>query len=240
MDVQSPHRIGVILVGAGAGERLNAGIPKAFVRLGGETLLTLAVRTVVSLDLPGHLVVVAPPEHASAALEVLEIETKHTGATWSANIALGGSERHFSVENGLELMPEWVETVLVHDVARPLTPAAVFLDVIHAVRERQTGVVPVLPVVDSLKRVDPNGAVTASVARDDLVRVQTPQGFPRDELVAAYQLATAQQTDDSAVFAAAGYPVTTVHGSEQALKLTTPADAELLEWMLTSQRGEQS
>lgn len=237
--MQSPHRVGVILVGAGSGERLNAGIPKAFVKLGGETLITRAVRTVLSLELPGHLVVVAPDGFADAALEVLESESATSGATWSTNVALGGPERHVSVANGLELMPEWVETVLVHDVARPLAPASLFRDVIHAVRERRAGVIPVLPVVDTIKRVDAAGAVWETVNRDELVRVQTPQGFPRDALDAAYERATEHQTDDSAVFADAGFPVTTVPGSERAVKLTTAADAEVLEWMLISARGAQ-
>lgn len=239
MNVHTPHRIGVILVGAGSGERLNAGIPKAFVTLGGETLLTRAVRTVLGLPLPGHLVVVAPPERAAEVLDVLELESQETGATWSTNVAAGGLERHVSVENGLALMPEWVETVLVHDVARPLTPGSLFLDVIHAVRERQTGVVPVLPVVDTLKRIDLAGMVTETVNRDELARVQTPQGFPRAALAAAYEQASAFHTDDSAVFSGAGYPVTTVPGSERALKLTTSADRETLEWMLSSTLGDQ-
>lgn len=234
------HRLGVILVGAGSGERLGAGTPKAFVELGGKTLLERGVETVLSLEGPGHLVVVAPESHAAAALAVLETQTEHTGASWTTNVAVGGSERHVSVMNGLEQMPEWVDIVLVHDIARPLTPADLFRDVLHAVRERQASVVPVLPVADTIKRIDDSNLIVETVDRSRLVSSQTPQGFLRNELEVAYATAPGHMTDDAAVVQASGLPVTTIEGSAQAHKLTTQADAELLQWMLDPANERQS
>lgn len=234
--VHSPHRIGVILVGGGSGERLGAGKPKAFVELGGKTLLEHSVETVLSLEGPGHLVVVAPDSHAVEALAVLETLTERTGAKWSTNVARGGAERQFSVLNGLEQMPDWVEIVLVHDVARPLTPASLFVDIIHAVRTKQVGVIPVLPVVDTVKRVDGAGAVLETVDRSALVHAQTPQGFLKEELSSAYERARGALTDDASVVQSVGGEVTTIPGSVLAHKLTTQSDAELLQCMLDTER----
>lgn len=234
------HRLGVILVGAGSGERLGAGAPKAFVELGGKTLLERGVETVLSLEGPGHLVVVAPESHAAAALAVLESQTQHTGASWTTNVAIGGPERHVSVMNGLEQLPEWVDIVLVHDIARPLTPARVFTDVVHAVRERQAAVVPVLPVADTIKRIDDANRIVETVDRSRLVSSQTPQGFLRNELEAAYAAAPSHMTDDAAVVQASGLHVTTIEGSPRAHKLTTRADAELLQWMLDTASEKKS
>lgn len=231
--LQTPHRLGVILVGAGKGERLGAGIAKAFVRLGEKTLLEHAVDAVLGLEGSGHLVVVASDDRAAEALDVLERATVTTGAAWSTNVALGGTERHFSVQNGLEVMPEWVDTVLVHDIARPLAPASLFASVAHAVREHGTGVVPVLPVTDTVKQRDENGVILGTVDRSTLVVAQTPQGFPREMLVAAYENVQKHFTDDAAVVQAAGFEVTSVAGSSLAHKLTTVEDQQLLEWMLT-------
>lgn len=238
--LHSPHRLGVILVGAGSGARLGAGLPKAFTELGQQTLLERSVQTVLSLDGPGHLVVVAPDAYATEALAVLEAQTQSTGAAWTTNVALGGTERHFSVMNGLEQMPEWVDVVLVHDVARPLTPTTLFADVAHAVRERQSAVIPVLPVVDTVKRVDESGVILETVDRTQLVISQTPQGFLKDELQTAYEQVRDEMTDDAAVAQAAGFTVTTIPGSLRAHKLTTQADVQLLQWMLESDSEQAS
>jgi len=235
-ELTSPHRLGVIVVGAGDGTRLNAGIPKAFVQLGEKSLMQRAIETVVSLPGPGHLVAVVPDARAAEVLGLLEQATQTAGASCGTNIALGGAERHLSVQNGLEMMPEWVETVLVHDAARPLAPASLFQRVAHAVRERNASVVPVMQVTDTVKRLNAAGDVEETLDRSLLALAQTPQGFPREALVAAYERVNSAHTDDAAVVQAAGFTVTTVGGSERALKLTTAADLRLLEWMLIQDR----
>lgn len=231
-DVHSPHRLGIILVGAGSGERLGAGIPKALVQLSGKTLLERCIETAINAADTGHLVVVAPAAHAAEALQSVEKVTEHSALTWTTSVVDGGAERHISVENGLAVMPEWVEVVLVHDVARPLTPVSIFHAVATAVRERKTGVVPVLPLTDTIKRVDNRGFVLETVNRDELVSAQTPQGFLREDLTAAYEHVAEAMTDDASVAKAAGQAVTTVEGSALAHKITTAADLRLLEWML--------
>ncbi len=239
-DVHTPHRLGIILVGAGSGERLGAGIPKALVQLAGKTLLERCIETAITAADTGHLVVVAPAARATEALKAVEKVTEHSALTWTTSVVDGGAERQISVENGLAVMPEWVDVVLVHDVARPLTPVSVFHDVATAVRERKTGVVPVLPLTDTIKRVDKGGSVIETVNRNELVAAQTPQGFLREDLVAAYEHVAEGMTDDASVAKAAGQDVTTVGGSALAHKITTVADLRLLEWMLNNDYGAGS
>ena len=147
----------------------------------------------------------------------------------------GGDTRQRSVAAGLAALPDDIDVVLVHDAARALTPAAQFAAVAAQV-EPGIGVIPALAVVDTLKRVE-GGAVVAPVDRSGLVAAQTPQGFVRTELLAAYARAAAEDldyTDDAALFAAAGGAVRFVAGSDEALKITTPHDLERARMILSA------
>lgn len=213
--------LGIVIVAAGRGTRLGRNVPKAFVEVGGHTLLERACRTVATLDEPVALVVVAPGDYLAATAPVVE-----DAASGVARIVVvpGGTSRQDSVVAGLSALPESVETVLVHDAARALTPGALFARVAAAVRERGHGVVPALPVVDTVKRVDAEGRVQETVDRSALAAVQTPQGFPRAALDAAYRAATEEYTDDAALAQAAGLVVDAVAGDALAFKITTPDD----------------
>ncbi|PRI10553.1 2-C-methyl-D-erythritol 4-phosphate cytidylyltransferase [Leucobacter massiliensis] len=235
-----PHplpKLGVVLVAAGRGERLGAAEPKAFVRLHGRTLIEFGIGVATSLPHGGHLVVVVPDSHAVRALEIVE-QVLPEGSEWLVSVVPGGRERHESVRFGLEALHDTVEVVLVHDAARPFATAALFERVIAEVRRTGDAVVPALPVADTLKRVDAEGVVHETVDRAPLVRVQTPQGFPRELLAAAHADAAllsgaepgrSAPTDDAEVVQRAGGRVRTVPGEVRAHKLTTPADLALLE-----------
>lgn len=200
----------VIIVAAGSGARLGAGVPKAFVDVAGRALIAHAVSTVPA---GVQLVIVAPASHLSIA----ESLAPH------AVVVAGGDTRQASVAAGLGVLEPGIRTVLVHDAARAFTPTDVFDRVISAVAATGSGVIPVLPVTDTIKRVD-GAAVLETIDRSALVQVQTPQGFPRAELDAAYSAATADFTDDAALFAAAGGAVSSVAGDARSHKITTPAD----------------
>ncbi len=124
--------------------------------------------------------------------------------------------------------------MLVHDAARAFTPSAVFDSVVWAVRELGHGVVPSLPVSDTIKHADAQGMVQATLDRSSLVAVQTPQAFPCAELVAAYERAGEEFTDDAALFAADGQPVTVVGGDALAFKITTAWDLRRAESLVGS------
>jgi 2-C-methyl-D-erythritol 4-phosphate cytidylyltransferase/2-C-methyl-D-erythritol 2,4-cyclodiphosphate synthase len=130
------------------------------------------------------------------------------------------------VAAGLALVAASARVVLVHDAARALAPSSLFDAVVAEVDARGHGVVPGLPVSDTIKRVDASGGVQHTVDRSTLSAVQTPQGFPRDALAAAYAVAVVDETDDAAVFAASGGAVSVVPGDPLAFKITTAADLE--------------
>lgn len=237
-----PHALpslGVVLVAAGQGIRLGAGVPKAYTTLGDRTLLEHCVGSISALPHSGHLVIVAPAGHAADTLSLVE-RSLPADSAWTVSVVAGGRERHESVRFGVDALPEHVSIALVHDAARPLAPTDLFDRVYDEVQRTGDSVVPALPVVDTVKRVDDDGVVHETVDRSTLVAVQTPQGFPRELLAVAHEavrmqaidapdVASSIPTDDAEVVQRAGATVRTVAGHELAHKLTTPSDRIILE-----------
>jgi len=143
-----------------------------------------------------------------------------------------GATRQASVAAALAAVPLDFDIVLVHDAARALTPPELVEDVAAAVRGGHGAVIPVLPVVDTIKQVSDSGSVVATVDRSSLRAVQTPQGFRRDVLVKAHEAALDEHTDDAGLAERIGVPVHTVPGSEAALKITRPFDLAIATLLL--------
>ncbi len=218
----SASTVAVIVVAAGSGTRLGHAEPKAYVPLGDDTILGVALDAVLGMRERPHLVVVVPADRVD------ETRSRYApvaaAASASFDVVAGGATRQESVARGLVALPQEVATVLVHDAARPLTPSIVFDEVVAAVRSRGHGVVPALDVVDTIKRIGEHGRVIETVDRSELAAVQTPQGFPRRALDAAYAAATTEFTDDAALAASAGITVDAVPGDARAFKVTLPSD----------------
>jgi len=232
-----PHTA-IIVVAAGSGTRLEAGAPKAFVGIDGRTILRHALDGVFAAA-PLQVVVVAPAGYEGDA----ETELREAAGDRAdlGRVVTGGATRQESVAAGLAALWGDVTTVLVHDAARALTPPAV-IDAVAAAVVADAGAVPSLPVVDTLKRVA-DGLVVGAVDRAELAAAQTPQGFPRALLEAAYAEATAsgaEYTDDAALFAAAGNTVRLVPGSERSFKITTPADLKRARLLVATSSGSPS
>ncbi|WOF23787.1 2-C-methyl-D-erythritol 4-phosphate cytidylyltransferase [Microbacterium betulae] len=218
--VSSSPRVAVIVVAAGSGTRLSAGAPKAFVGLDEHTVLRHCLRGVFDAR-PAQVVVVAPGDRVGEALaDAQEAAGERRDLV---SVVAGGETRQRSVSAGLEAVWPDVETVLVHDAARALAPGDLVDRVVDAVDRTGWGVVPVLPVIDTIKRVEQD-RITGVVDRAELAAAQTPQGFRRDVLEAAYRVARTEYTDDSALVADAGHPIASVAGDARAFKITTPAD----------------
>ncbi|MCC2030967.1 2-C-methyl-D-erythritol 4-phosphate cytidylyltransferase [Microbacterium allomyrinae] len=216
-----PH-VGVIVVAAGSGTRLGAGAPKAFVGIDGRTILRHALEGVFAAP-SAQVVIVAPESRVGDALtEALDAAGDRRDLV---SVVPGGTSRQASVAAGLKALWADIDTVLVHDAARALTPPEVFARVAAAVQGGAAGVVPVLPVIDTIKRVS-ESVVVGAVDRSELSAAQTPQGFRRDVLDAAYVSAGREFTDDAALVAEAGYSVAAVPGHPLAFKITTAADLE--------------
>ena len=237
-DPQRGPALGVIVVAAGSGTRLNAGMPKALVPIAGRPMLAHALAGVLGAGDDATIVVVAP---ADALAQATEIVTSAAGrSSERITVVAGGAERQDSVAAGLAALPASVTTVLIHDAARALTPAVQFVRVAAEVQRTGSSVIPVLPVSDTIKRVDAAGLAIETVDRSQLGAVQTPQGFPRAALAAAYAAATDLHTDDAGLIAAAGGTVLTISGSEDAFKITTAADLQRATQRLDLAEGRSS
>lgn len=219
MSNAATGRVAAIIPAAGIGARLGADQPKAFIELEGISLLT---RSALAMSLVADLIVVAAPGDSLdlASSQLTEVDAE-------IHIVAGGSERQDSISNALKILPEDISIVLVHDAARPLVPIEVTERVVTELRNGASAVIPVLPIADTIKRVDARSKVIETVDRNQLRRVQTPQGFTREALTQAYADPTVIATDDAGLMEALGIPVQTVAGDELAMKITTTHDLKI-------------
>ncbi|RKN17097.1 2-C-methyl-D-erythritol 4-phosphate cytidylyltransferase [Micromonospora musae] len=217
--------VAVLVPAAGAGVRLGPGRPKALRLLAGEPLLVHAVRRLAEARSVHTIVVAAPVAEVDAVRELL-------APVAPVSVVPGGAERQASVAAALAAVPAGPEIILVHDAARALTPPSLVEAVAAAVRAGRPAVIPVLPVVDTIKEVDAGEVVLGTVDRSALRAVQTPQGFLRSVLTSAHAAAGDPLTDDAGLVEKQGVPVSCVSGSEYALKITRPFDLALAEHLL--------
>jgi 2-C-methyl-D-erythritol 4-phosphate cytidylyltransferase / 2-C-methyl-D-erythritol 2,4-cyclodiphosphate synthase len=209
-----------IVVAAGSGSRLGADAPKAFLPLGGQPMLVRAVRGAFASGTVRFVVVAAPRGHEDLAHRLIEPAGPHA-------IVTGGDSRHASVRAALAAVPADADVVVVHDAARPFASPRVFAAVIDAIAGAD-GAVPVLSLVDTVKRVR-DGWIVSTETRDALAATQTPQAFRLAALRTAHDRAFAEGldfTDDAAVLEWAGFRVRAVEGEAGNFKITTGADLE--------------
>jgi 2-C-methyl-D-erythritol 4-phosphate cytidylyltransferase/2-C-methyl-D-erythritol 2,4-cyclodiphosphate synthase len=216
-----------LIVAAGRGERFGAALPKQYACLGGISVLRRSIMAFVRhprIDGVRVMIGAADAELYAAASAGIDLLPPVTGA----------ATRQATVRAGLEsLVGLAPERVLVHDAARPLVSTAVIERVLDGL-EQHPAVLPVLPVVDTLKRVD-DTRVMGETDRSGLARAQTPQGFRFVEILAAHREAGhGHHTDDTAIAAAAGMQVGWVAGEERNLKLTRAEDLDVAERLLAS------
>lgn len=223
MTLTPVPRVAVVVVAAGSGTRLRGGAPKAFVGLDARSILHRSLLGVFAGP-SAQVVVVVPEGYEGDALT--DARDAAGAAADLVTVVTGGATRQESVAAGISALWADVDVVLVHDAARALTPPEVFERVVAAVDAGADAVIPTLPVVDTIKRVDDAGRIVAGVDRSELAAAQTPQGFRRAVLEAALAEAAADHTDDAAVVAAAGHTVITVAGDAAAFKITTAPDLE--------------
>src|SRR5690606_37976340 len=174
-----------------------------------------------------RVVAVVPPVWVDGARELLDPDVE---------VVAGGASRQESVAAGLAALDSaGPDVVLVHDAARAFTPSRIFDAVEAQVARTGAGVVPALPLVDTIKQTDARQRVRSTVDRSSLRAVQTPQGFPFLQLVAAYASAAQEHTDDAALFAADGRDVHVIEGDPLAFKVTTPDDLDRARSLLPQQ-----
>jgi 2-C-methyl-D-erythritol 4-phosphate cytidylyltransferase/2-C-methyl-D-erythritol 2,4-cyclodiphosphate synthase len=224
--------VAALIVAAGRGARAasDAGQPKQYCCVGGEAVLARTIGAFAAYPGIRDLLVVIHPDDAGLYADA-------TGAYAGRLLApvAGGARRQDSVRAGLEgLEAHRPDAVLIHDAARPFVESGLIARVI-ATLESHAGALPCLPVTDTLKR-GKGGRVAGTVAREDLWRAQTPQGFTFDAILAAHRAAaqdpTLEFTDDAAVAEWFGLDVALVEGSERNRKLTTAEDLTIADDLL--------
>ncbi len=205
--------VSAIIAAAGNGERFGANTPKAFIQLGNRTLLEHAVAALAGVV--DEIIVIAPAGYEEQARTLLGD---------GVIVVTGGATRSESVRAGLAAVNENSEFVLVHDAARALASSELAAKVIHAlINESEVCVIPALAQTDTVKYINSDGYVSSTPTRENLVRVQTPQGFSTSVLKAAHAQ-NGEATDDAALVERGGAKVRIIDGEECALKITTAAD----------------
>lgn len=220
-DGASTRDVGVVIVAGGSGTRTGGGELKQFRWVAGKPALLHSVQAFMARDDVAIVVVVLPKAYAADPppwLFQCDVDR--------LLVSTGGNERHLSVLNGLEDLPEHLSIAVVHDAARPLVTDDT-IDRVIAEARKGHGAIAALPVVDTLKEVDASGRIVRTVERAGLWRAQTPQAFPREMLERAHVAAQRDQitaTDDAALLERLGMPVVVVQGSERGMKITSESD----------------
>lgn len=220
-----------VIVAAGSGDRLAADRPKAFVGLGGRPLLAESLERLERSDWVDAIVVAAPEGWEEPAILLAE----EIGAGKVAQAVTGGATRAESVRLGVAEVSTEAAAVLVHDAARPLLPAETIERVLEPLGEGWDGVVPALPMADTIKRVE-DDVVSETIARDGLVAVQTPQAFAADTFRVALAGDIDSASDCASLVEAQGGRVKVVEGDPRLLKVTSAQDLLAVEAMLARER----
>jgi len=216
-----------VLAAAGRGERLGSDRPKAFARLGGRPLLAESLERLEDSGWIDAIVIAAPPDWEEPSILVAE----EIAATKVSSAVTGGASRSESVRLALEEVPAEAAVVLVHDAARPLLPEEVIERVLAPLSEGWDGVVPAVPLADTVKRVE-GDRVVETLSREDLVAVQTPQAFLADALRRAVSGDVSSATDCSSLVESQGGRIKVVEGDPRLLKVTDAEDLALVEsWL---------
>jgi len=225
-------RVAVVIPAGGSGRRMGGVLPKQFLRVGGVPVLQRTIGVFHAMREVGEIVLVVPPPFV---LRMQAMVRRERFAKVSA-VVEGGRERQDSVRNGLAACRTGASIVLVHDAVRPFVDRSVIRAVIGAVRRHRAAVVGVR-VKDTIKveSGESPGFYARTIARGGLWAVQTPQGFRYDLLLRAHQEAHRAGflgTDDASLVERLGIPVRIVPGNERNIKITTPADRKLAEFLL--------
>ena len=209
---------------------MGGGVNKNLMELAGEPILIRTLKVFSKIERVNFLIVIVAAHEVELVERLLSAEKNLQ--PWV--VTIGGSERQYSIANGLKLLPDDTELVLVHDAARPLISARTIENVIDAA-EKFGGAIAAVPEKNTIKVVDAEGFVKYTPPRSELFAIQTPQGFRREVLLRAYDLAAAENflgTDDASLVERLGIKIKIVASSYKNIKVTTPEDIQIAETFL--------
>ena len=230
--------VGVIIVAAGSASRMG-GVNKILTPIMQKPVICHTIKAFNQNPLVSDIVLVTRED---MVLDLQKLANDY-GFLKVTDVIVGGDCREASVKLGFERLAKnnKIHTVLIHDGARPLVTKEVIDRVINAAEEFSS-VVPAVPVKDTIKKVGALGKVEQTIERQNLVNIQTPQGFSVELFKSAFQKAgdnLAVFTDDASIAEAANYPVYTVMGDYKNIKITTPEDIILADAYFKAMEGEQ-
>lgn len=227
------HSLWTIILAAGQGSRLAAstgGTRKQFLHHEGHPLYWRSVLTMsVVPELAGVVLVFPPQEMEQRSAELENLKNISDPGVRILTTA-GGDRRQDSVRLGLAALPRDCTRVLVHDSARPFFSPALVQALLAGLTDDVHGVIPAIPVTDTIKQVE-DDLVLATLPRETMRAVQTPQLFPADLLRRVHEQALCEDwavTDDASMIERAGYSVRIVPGESANLKITTQEDLRVL------------
>jgi 2-C-methyl-D-erythritol 4-phosphate cytidylyltransferase len=216
-------KVTALVVAAGSGSRMLTGVPKQFLLLDGQPIVsrTLAVFETVN-EVQEVTLVVPEGQEERCRREWVDAH----GLKKVSHLVPGGKRRQDSVYAGLQMISPETDIVLVHDGVRPFVTSSIICRTIEAAA-RCGGALVAIPVKDTVKKAGSDGRVSATLDRTSLWLAQTPQAFRKPILMEAYQKAYIDgviQTDDAALVERLGYPVQIIEGAWDNLKITRPDD----------------
>jgi 2-C-methyl-D-erythritol 4-phosphate cytidylyltransferase len=214
-------KVVAVVASAGRGRRFNKKLAKPLVVLNGKPILIHTLKNLAKSSLIQEIIVVANKNN----LNTLKKKIKQFGLSKVKDVVAGGSSRSRSVSNGLKAVSKDCDIVLIHDAARPFIKGNYISQLIKAARKFGAAILAV-PVKATIKRIEPrNLKVVATLNRDFLWEVQTPQVFKKDLILKAYnKLKSFNFTDDAALLERLGQRIKVVRGSYSNIKITTPED----------------
>jgi 2-C-methyl-D-erythritol 4-phosphate cytidylyltransferase len=219
-----------IIVAGGMGRRMQSPVPKQFLMLAGKPVIFHTIDKFLQFDASIKLIIALPEE----SMPTWETLCRQMNFTTPAHIARGGETRFHSVLSALAFAGN-NELIAVHDAVRPLVSVETIKRTFEAAGNSGAAI-PVLPPADSLRRVAPDG--NYPVNRSEYVIVQTPQVFRSEILFEAYQQNYDPSfTDDASVVQKAGFPISLVEGNPENIKITSPADLKMAEFLLQNPKN---
>lgn len=220
---------GVIIVAGGSGRRMGATLPKQFMMLGNEPILAHSINRIHEALPAAEIVVVLPEEHIALWRNIAaRFDIAHH------KITAGGTERFYSVKNGLKELSDDVKIIAIHDAVRPLASKKLIIKLILEA-EKNIAVIPVVAPVDSFRKIE--GDDSKIIDRSALRIVQTPQVFDATILRKAYeQDFSSTFTDDASVVEAIGEKITLCEGERGNIKITTPEDMVIASALLEAEQ----
>jgi len=228
-------KLAVIIPAAGSGSRMGSSKPKPFLLLGNQPILWHTITAFTQVNFVTQVIVCTSKEWLD---DVDAIFNSISNEIIEFKAILGGTERQFSIQNGLNIVHDKVDLIAVHDAVRPFIGRALIKNTCQKAMQFGGAIVGV-PAKDTIKKVDADLSITETPERKNLWQAQTPQIFQKKLLIEAYEAANIDKfigTDDASLVERIGGVVKLVEGDRENLKITYPVDLKIAELILKERK----